>query len=1318
MSYEAVLPKYQVNPKEDIFYYRFLLKLSLDSNPNWWAKFHQECLKYRPQGAGFKLPDDFGRISSKFRDTDANLKSRNPQRKSTGGINHTQIPPSAFPSSSYRQPNQRTSLEDTRPSIRQPPPSLSQIWEAEPQTRMRRTSLEDIRPFSKSRPSSPIGGVVSGLYPDGTYRPSSPLSPFYHQRPPLNYFSAARPTQDNDDESFAGGSDHEAYADFQLQARSFRTWRGHARIIKESRQAMEAAVENWGLALIFWEAHALGRLFRSWASHKRRVLGRCIEMWSAGSLASSFKKWRKIARYLKMASLASDEHLSYVIKRKFFITWLKSTKESLAAALLAEDHFVSHCRSKVLRLWLNEAKKIGSLRAIEDFIRSTLEHRLASRTLSAWSQALRGTKRHLVLLNKAVQSFRSSLLRRSYNTWRTFIEERHHEKQVQARAISHWINRSTSTALESWKSLVDQAKGNEEVAQSFFESKVAARVKKDCLSSWKDWSEERVIKSQNLDDCKDQLRSKKTHRLLTAWRGEAKRRGEELKAFDAIAKKEAVRIRSMAAARVKDAAAAITRVREAAGALADNCASRVLRHWHAIAQMKALRGARRNAALQAAEEARLKRCFTALRLISAIQAQHRDMVHENRLRLAVGMRRRCLLALRAYSQVRKHKKDLKLTAMIHWARSLRAVTFRALQAHAKHCLYKKGRLDRAVRHHRTRMLQGAITTLIYHLQLSDAKLERALVYRAGCEDMIIVSCIHAWKAVARIKAIKHDKERQALAFWMKRRLSTGIFALQAYHNIALIKRAKMRAASALAARTLAAKAFSFWRDHSLYQSNLERKARAYLALLLGRAATKAFFALRANAARKLKSRVARAYAAQRLIRKAMGAWHFRVALGAELETRLHGVFRSMLGETKRNCFNAWVDYVLSHNTKRDKIKKAVQRWRQGALRVAFDILRRHHILQRIGKALASKYRSGLLSLTLHSWSVVAKRRKECKLKVASLVFRTDKKRIVDAFDSWVEFVGSNRVDRVMNGRAVGHLLNVMLGKAFNTWWFAVEEKRDDEAKERAASSHFMQTTGRRMFISWRHGLKVQRAIDLWTGNVLSLSFGHWQSHCNRKLRLRKTMEAVAKKWSRLTLNTAWNTWRATISDWVHLKQLVTRSLLHWEKRQLSGAFEGWRAYVQWRVHMKRTALAVVTRISQRVLSMAFNQWLSQIKAKRTALDKAQELFVRFYSQQTSAIFSAWQQYACRMSRLRLILEKILGRYLSIAFKGWRLEVTDRKEREAILVQLEGRPLFEERCVRALSRWVNWPLSLAFDTWRSIVRDKKEALEKAALAVFR
>ena len=41
-AYDAVLRRHHILPAEDTYYYRFLLKLSLDADTNWWHKFERE----------------------------------------------------------------------------------------------------------------------------------------------------------------------------------------------------------------------------------------------------------------------------------------------------------------------------------------------------------------------------------------------------------------------------------------------------------------------------------------------------------------------------------------------------------------------------------------------------------------------------------------------------------------------------------------------------------------------------------------------------------------------------------------------------------------------------------------------------------------------------------------------------------------------------------------------------------------------------------------------------------------------------------------------------------------------------------------------------------------------------------------------------------------------------------------------------------------------------------------------------------------------------------------------------------------------------
>ena len=139
------------------------------------------------------------------------------------------------------------------------------------------------------------------------------------------------------------------------------------------------------------------------------------------------------------------------------------------------------------------------------------------------------------------------------------------------------------------------------------------------------------------------------------------------------------------------------------------------------------------------------------------------------------------------------------------------------------------------------------------------------------------------------------------------------------------------------------------------------------------------------------------------------------------------------------------------------------------------------------------------------------------------------------------------------------------------------------------------------------------------------------------------------------------------------------------------------------------------------MSRAFTHWHRLTSLKTSATDRAEELFARAYARLPSAILIEWHRYAFRMARLKVILLRILGRQMELAFKGWRRVVKEEAEErvmaEGLLAQVAGRPMFEQRAGAALARWAAWPLSLAFATWRSRVQDRKDAVERAALAVL-
>lgn len=74
------------------------------------------------------------------------------------------------------------------------------------------------------------------------------------------------------------------------------------------------------------------------------------------------------------------------------------------------------------------------------------------------------------------------------------------------------------------------------------------------------------------------------------------------------------------------------------------------------------------------------------------------------------------------------------------------------------------------------------------------------------------------------------------------------------------------------------------------------------------------------------------------------------------------------------------------------------------------------------------------------------------------------------------------------------------------------------------------------------------------------------------------------------------------------------------------------------------------------MAAAFHTLREAAQRKLSAHETAEQMYLqisaRLASNTLSGVFWAWRDHAHRFSRLRLILQKILGRTLEFAFYGW------------------------------------------------------------------
>ena len=111
------------------------------------------------------------------------------------------------------------------------------------------------------------------------------------------------------------------YADFKLMAAAFRVWVRHASALRALRVAREAAVENWMIAVSFWEAQTLRRCLARWRGRKNVMQLHALRFWYGEILRGRFLYWRELTTRLKIGMhTAGATHRAQVTK-KYFYAW-------------------------------------------------------------------------------------------------------------------------------------------------------------------------------------------------------------------------------------------------------------------------------------------------------------------------------------------------------------------------------------------------------------------------------------------------------------------------------------------------------------------------------------------------------------------------------------------------------------------------------------------------------------------------------------------------------------------------------------------------------------------------------------------------------------------------------------------------------------------------------------------------------------------------------------------------------------------------------------------------------------------------------------
>ncbi|GFH06607.1 uncharacterized protein HaLaN_01267, partial [Haematococcus lacustris] len=808
-------------------------------------------------------------------------------------------------------------------------------------------------------------------------------------------------------------------------------------------------------------------------------------------------------------------------------------------------------------------------------------------------------------------------------------------------ALGFWLHQRLSRAWGSWQQLVVMAHDNHALAIEQA-ARVLARQLKGLWLEWRQWLARHQAKAQLAAQHAQRIQAGVAVRCVQAWRASVSQRQANLKvrschswvaaldrvcaiaccstlvllsaplsvqAFDQIIAMEVTRLKYLACRRLLSASLLLAKQLDAEAALARNRGARIVTHWQALARFKHHRRDRRDLALRSASSTRRRRLLQAWLAAATIRADHRHVLSIARVAANRRTAAAVLSALREAAARGITKKTRRMEALLHWEVQQKARALAGWCARTQHWKLKSAAQRRAHTHRSTRLLGAALIGWLGQWVQHQDKCAAAVLLLGSRQSARRALILREWRRVTETLSLQHDGVRRALAHWIASRLGTAFYAWQVLATARQQLHSKLQTALVFWLTTNMARVFTCWRSHVAYKG--------------------------------------------------------------------------------------WRDYLQYVYNKRILAVRALYFWMTCRLRMAFSALRWYALHKQMGSTLALKHSITVLQRALAAWQAEAVYLQDLRMRCIRLITRSQYQVLADAWSCWVEWLELKRSGDLQHSRAAAFLSHLLLGKAWNSWrahhalhvtaqrvmrhmlnralavamnawWQAVLHHREvmlcceqfmvrlanqglakgmnafkyhheRRQRKRLADSHFFTKKAKEVLLAWRLAAKLSLALALWTGNLLGLAFSQWSQACRRQQHLRITALTVAQRWSHLGLSQAW---------------------------------QSWRAFAGWRVGLKAAATAVVAKITNKALLAAWNSWLEFMALARAwntwvaatfdkggAIAQAQAMFLRATARMAatslSAVFQSWRSYAARMTRLRLLLERALGRHLELALRGWR-----------------------------------------------------------------
>ncbi len=480
-AYEDTLQQRGISPDDDTYYYRFLLKLSLDGNNDWFKNFEAEkrlnqqkaVAEKHTETATMKAALETWRAASGAHRAIELVESPRSDRFQMNG-QYDLAPAEALPAAAVNGPNGHTHRSSPPRPSRSLPQGLSSPGSPS------RAILQDLSDWVGSerdewnhsplrQRQSPVGDDAQGAVPrpiDKGSAGSSTEQNSVGEQVDLNRrasWGRASPTNATglrNDIPPNSPEDVAAYHDFKGLSDAFRVWAEHMLSVRAVREEKARALELYIDALDSWARKVSKQTLIAWRGviNSVRKARRHVLMWAWRRFSAAHQVLR-----LRLAQVA--DALYHWQSRSFRSTWLRW--KLMVTPPLRQVHPLLVLGILMLRRqgrprWMStvDATKIGAYDG--DVSKVTHRRRLerGQHALRTWyaENLFRAWVQHtdvcFAALDRSVRHWAGRSWARHFLQWRHYTSAVRHRYERMAAAENHASTQNVRTALRAWHNYI------------------------------------------------------------------------------------------------------------------------------------------------------------------------------------------------------------------------------------------------------------------------------------------------------------------------------------------------------------------------------------------------------------------------------------------------------------------------------------------------------------------------------------------------------------------------------------------------------------------------------------------------------------------------------------------------------------------------------------------------------------------------------------------------------------------------------------------------------------------------------------------------